>query len=87
MEELERQLQCADSERQKLEAKAREHRGRISELETSQQKAQVDLTTQLEDTKMKVRSYQNLFSNGGLQTFSAYSCIVWSWREPSCSIL
>ena len=83
MEELERQLQCVDSERQKLEAEAREHRGRISELETSQQKAQVDLTTQIEDTKMKVRSYQNI--KRGLQTFSAYSCIVWSWREPSCS--
>lgn len=56
MEELEGQLQSVENERKKFEAEAREHREKIGELESSHQKTQVELTTQLEDTKMKVRT-------------------------------
>ncbi len=58
MEEFERQLQCVENERRKLEAEAREHNEKMNEVENSLQKTQVELTTQLEDTKMKVRTYK-----------------------------
>ena len=58
MEELEQQLQGVGSEKKKLEAEAKEHREKINELESSLQKTQVELTTQLEDTKIKVRIFQ-----------------------------
>ena len=54
MEEVEQQLQCVESERKKLEAEAREHNEKMNEVESSLQKTQVELSTQLEDTKMKV---------------------------------
>ena len=54
MEEVEEQLRGVESERKKLEAEAKEHREKINKLESSLQKTQVELTTQLEDTKMKV---------------------------------
>ena len=59
MEEVERQLQCVESERKKLEAEAKEHHEKINELESNLQKTQVELSTQLEDTKMKVGTFIN----------------------------
>ena len=60
MEEVEQQLQCVESERKKLEAEVKEHNEKMNELESGLQKTQVELTTQLEDTKMKVRKNINL---------------------------
>ena len=56
-EELERQLEAVEGERKKLEAEAKEHREKTSELESSHQKTQLELTSQLEEVKMKVCNY------------------------------
>ena len=53
-EELEQQLQSVDGERKKLEAEGKEYREKIDKLESSHQKARLELTNQLEELKMKV---------------------------------
>ena len=57
MEKLEQQLQSVEGERKKLEVEVKEHRDKISELENRHQKVQMELASQLEDTKMKVRTH------------------------------
>ena len=52
--ELEQQLESIESERKRLEDEAKGHQNTVSELESSHQKAQLELTNQIEELKMKV---------------------------------
>ena len=76
MEEVEQQLQCVESERKELEAEARKHNEKVNELESSLQKTQVELTTQLEDIKMKVRTFINHTKVMKINLIIASSCGV-----------